>query len=274
MARGGTSGTQPEVKSARRVVELLELLGRAHQPVRLRDVTDELGIPASSASALLKTLVATDLVARDENGAYRLGLKMLSLGNAALQSFDVRAVARPIMTETAIRVRSTCSLAVLDGGTVVYLEKVQDPNSHIQLVTHIGARLPAHATALGKVLLAAMDESERERMFASYQFSTMTANTCRSLAELSGHLDDYTRRGYAVDNEESHPGVMCFAAAVRDYTAAVIAAVSLSGIKGAGLGFAGPDDRAGEEVKRAAVRISAALGSQRAEEIQPAQEAR
>lgn len=259
----GKGAPETDVKSARRVVDLLEVLGNARQPLRLRDVTEQLGIPTSSASMLLKTLVATDMVARDEGGAYRLGVKMLTLGHAALQTFDIRGIARPTMTETAIRVRSTCSLAVLDGGSVVYLEKVQDPNSPIQLVTHIGARLPAHATALGKVLLAEMDEEQRTRLFSTYQFTSMTANTCRSVAELSEHLEAYDGRGFAVDNEESHPGVMCFAAAIRDYSNTVVAAVSLSGIKGAGLGFDSPDDRAGKEVKRAATQISAALGASR-----------
>lgn len=260
--KGRQAASQPDVKSARRVVDLLELLGNARQPLRLRDITEQLGIPASSASMLLKTLVATRMVARDEHGAYRLGMKMLSLGNAALQTFDVRGIARPIMTETTVRVRSTCNLAVLDGGTVVYLEKVSDPTSPVQLVTHIGARLPAHATALGKVLLAEMDQAERERLFGAYQFTPMTAKTCRSLSELEMHLEAYQERGYSVDDEESHPGVMCFAAAVRDYSQTVIAAVSLSGIKGAGLGFDRADDRAGKEVKVAAQRISEALGSE------------
>lgn len=250
-----------EVKSARRVVDLLELLGRARHPVRLRDVTEQLAIPASSASMLLRTLVSASMVARDENGAYRLGVKMLSLGNCALRTFDVRSIARPVMTDTAVRVRSTCNLAVLDGASVVYLEKVQDPNGPIQLVTHIGARLPAHATALGKVLLAEKEPDERDRLLGSHQFTAMTAKTCRSLSELATHLDEYRTRGYAVDNEESHPGVLCFAAPVRDYTESAIAAVSLSGIKGAGLGFDSPDDRAGTEVTLAANKISTALGS-------------
>jgi DNA-binding IclR family transcriptional regulator len=260
-ARARRRSPDPDVKSARRVVDLLELLGTARRPLRLRDVTERLGIPASSASMLLKTLSATRMVTRDDSGAYRLGVKMLSLAHAALQTFDVRAVARPTMAETAIRVRSTCNLAVLDGGSVVYVEKVQDPNSPIQLVTHIGARLPAHATALGKVLLAEMEPQTRDQLLARHQFTTMTASTCRSVAELAEHLAAYDERGYAVDDEESHPGVMCFAAPVRDYTETVVAALSLSGIKGARLGFDHPTDRAGREVKRAAARISAALGS-------------
>lgn len=248
------------MKSARRVVDLLDLLSRSREPLRVRDISDGLGMPTSSTSTLLRTLVSTGIVARDPHGRFHLGLRLLTLANTVLRSFDIRDIARPVMTEAAIRTRSTCNLAILDGHDVVYLEKVQDPNSHVQLVTHVGARLPAHATALGKVFVAELDPSARLEWLRGHEFRVLTPKTATSAADFLTGLDPYPHTGFAVDDEESHPGVMCFGAPVTDYTGHVVAALSLSGIKGAGLGFDSTDDHAGTETRRVADELSALLG--------------
>lgn len=251
----------PDVKSARRVVDLLDLLSRSAEPLRLRDISAGLDMPSSSTSALLKTLASTGIIARDQHGGYRLGLRLLTFANSVLRSFDIREIARPVMTEAAIRTRSTCNLAILDGDDVVYLEKVQDPHSLIQLVTHVGARLPAHATALGKVLVAEFAPDAQNAWLHTHDFRRMTKNTATSAEEFLSGVDAYRRAGYAVDDEESHPGVMCFAAPVADHTGHVVAALSLSGIKGAALGFDAADDQAGTETRRVADELSTRLGN-------------
>ncbi|OZM75754.1 IclR family transcriptional regulator [Pseudonocardia sp. MH-G8] len=216
------------VRSVDRVVSLLELLGSRRTPMRLMEIAQALEIPKSTAHGLLQTLMAKDLVVRDEAQRYRIGIRLFSLAAAALDMIDLRDLARAPMEELSATTGCTCNLAVLDAHQVLYIEKVEDRTSALRLVTQIGTRLPAHATALGKVLVAALPDPELRGWLADHEFVPLTPRTIAEADAFARELEKQAEVGYAVDNHEFHAAVTGVAAPVRDHTGATIAALSLS----------------------------------------------
>lgn len=216
------------VKSAERVASLLELLGTRKSPMRLRDIAQSLGIPMSSAHGLLQTMVAKGLVVRDDSQGYRLSLKLFVLAASALEVVDIREVARPAMERLSMKWKATCNLAILDGHDVLYIEKVEDRGSPVRLVTHVGTKLPAHVTSLGKVLVAALPRDEQEQWLSEHDFEPYTSRTTTDAASFARALRRVDKNGYAVDNQEFHEAITGLAAPVRDHTGATVAALSLT----------------------------------------------
>jgi DNA-binding IclR family transcriptional regulator len=247
------------VKSAERVAALLELLGERKAPLRLMEVAQALDIPKSSAHGLLQTLVSREFVVRDDLQRYRIGMKLFSLAASALDFLDVRQIARPTMEALAARQHATCNLAVLDGHDVLYIEKVEDRSNPVRLVTHVGTRLPAHVTSLGKVLVAELPEASRQVWLSEHEFSKLTAQTRTTAAAFSRDLAAYSKVGFAMDSHEFHDAINGFAAGIRDSTGSVIAALSLTCL---GTKVSAAEQAAiGAQVCEAADEISAHLRS-------------
>jgi DNA-binding IclR family transcriptional regulator len=228
---GESSETGPRrVRSAERVVAVLDVLRQSPRPLRHAEVASALSLPKSSASNLLDTLTDTGLISRDDRG-YSLGVKLIELGFAAADRLDVRAVARPVMEELCRLGVGTCNLAILRGHEVLYIEKISDPGHLIQLVTRVGGLLPAHATALGKVLVANLPAAEQKVWMRDHDFVRLQHNTATSAAQFRQDLKTYEQHGYAVDDEESHLNVMCLAAPIFDHSQQAVAALSLTRLK-------------------------------------------
>lgn len=245
------------VRSVERVTAVLELLSARKKPMRLGEIAQELAIPKSTVHGLLHTLAAQDFVRRDEEQRYRLSTRLFSLAATALGFDDLRDVARPAMRELSESTRGTASLAVLDGHDVVYLEKVEDRSSLVQVVTQVGTRVPAHINALGKALVGALPAAERERWIDAHSFTRVTGSTVTDPQAFRAQLAVQDSAGYAVNDQELHPAVTAWAAPVRGHEGGVVAALSL-----AHLGSPPSAERMHElglQVREAAGRVSEAL---------------
>jgi DNA-binding IclR family transcriptional regulator len=251
------------VKSAARVADVLNLLGEGRADMTAADIAKELQLPKSSAHGLLNTLLEKGIVTRDRRGNFSLSVRLLTLATRAFDVFDVRQVARPVMMELSAELRLTCSLAVLDRGEVVYIEKVQDNSRPVQLVTYVGGTLPAHATALGKVLVAELAPDAREAWLDQQEYGRLTARTIRDRHGMQAAIERYLKDGYAAEENESHEGVTCVAAPIFDHTGAPVAALSVTGLNLPDTGVlsaSGSKGEIGRRVRATADSISALLG--------------
>lgn len=217
------------VKSAGRAVDILDRLaqhrGGGLSFTALGQVT---GIPKSSLHALLLVLTARKYLEFDEGSRlYSLGLKVWENGQAYLKSRDIVRESRDAMNEVARAVNETVQLARLDGTENLYLAKV-DSTHPLRLQSEVGARLSAHATGLGKALLASLTDDEVRRRFAGRPLQLMTGNTITSLDGLVAELARVRRTGFAVDNEEYTPGLFCLAVPIRNHSDQTVAAMSIS----------------------------------------------
>jgi DNA-binding IclR family transcriptional regulator len=217
------------VQSLDRGLQLLELLGQATEPMSLAQLTERVQVDRSTAHRLLATLVQRGYVSQEaQSRRYRLGLRLVVLSRKALGDLTLRSAARPPMKELVRESGETANLVVLVGEQAVCIDLEQSP-SVLSVTNEVGAVFVLHATAAGKVLLAHRLEAERLARLAAAGLSTFTPRTVADLAVLETQLAAIRRQGYAVDDEESHVGVRCIAAPVRDHQAAVVAALSLSG---------------------------------------------
>ncbi|NJC21486.1 DNA-binding IclR family transcriptional regulator [Arthrobacter pigmenti] len=247
------------VRSVERVAALLELLSERKSPMRMIEVAQALDLPKSTTHGLLQTLQAKELVVRDDNQRYRLSLRLFSLAATALELVDLPELARPAMEELSGSTGGTCNLAVLDGHYVLYIEKVEHRDSLVRLVTHVGTRIPAHVTALGKVLVAALPEADQKQWLTDHVFERMTDHTITDADDFRKDLLGQAKRGYALDNQELHSAITGFAAPVRDHTGTVVAALSLTYL-GSSMN-AGEKRGLGAQVVQAADTVSTALSN-------------
>jgi DNA-binding IclR family transcriptional regulator len=258
-AVGEPLGRGRRVRSAERVAAVLDLLRRSPRPLRHADVAKAMGLPKSSTSNLLDTLVDVGLVRLDDRG-YSLGVRLIELGAAAAERLDIHGIARPMLRQLSELGIGTSNLAVLQGHEVLYIDKVNNPDHVIQIATRVGGTAPAHATALGKVLVAALPPREREQWLREHSFVPVTEHTITSAGEFGHALAFATSKGYALDDEEQNLRIVCVAAPVRDHSGATIAAISLTCLS---VDVAGARELQIEAVIRGAEQVSELLGASR-----------
>jgi DNA-binding IclR family transcriptional regulator len=200
------------VKSAYRALDVLEAIA-AIGPSSISELSRRLGIPKSSLHGLIHTLTDRGWVTLDASGVrYRLGLRALQVGTRFVDEDETVSQVAPSLDRLATLTGETVQHARLDRDQVVYLAK-RDSAHPVRLISAVGSRLPAHATALGKALLAARDDAEVHSLLRP----PLTALTARTLTDpdvLSANLRDTRARGYAVDEGEAAEGLRCFAVVV------------------------------------------------------------
>lgn len=211
-----------------RTLDILELFLDDDKALGAPEVVRLTGIPRTTAHELLGTLVARDYLHKDENGLYRLGVRLLHLGNAYSARFDLLAAANEVAKDVSDRCGETVSVALREGAEVLYLAKVESRDI-LRLPSSIGQRLPASATALGKVLLADLPTEALHRLYPDPdRLPVMTPNSIATLPALERELATVRERGVAFEIEESTPNIRCVAAPVRDGSGDVVAAISTS----------------------------------------------
>lgn len=226
------SKNQGSIQVIERGCIILDYLGKGKGSYSIQALSFELNLPKPTIHRILSTLRHFGFVAQDEvSKEYRLGFRLVELGQTVLDHIDLRKVAEPFLTQLANRVQETVHLVILDQGEIVYLDKVQKVSDQksLGMVSRIGMRNYAHSCAVGKVLLAYLSDSERGEIIAQKGLPRLTNNTIGNLGKLNKHLTDVMAHGYAVDDEENEEGIRCVAAPVRKERGKVIAAISISG---------------------------------------------
>src|SRR6204780_4067643 len=171
----------------------------------IADIADELGMSRSTTHRYVITLVALGYLEQGASRKYRLGLRVTDLGMSALNSTGLREHAHPYLEELRQRTSYTASLGVLDGLDVLYVDRVRSfrrSQGKIDLNLHTGSRLPAYATAMGKLLLANLPEKEQRELIAQMKLSKRGPNTITSKKTLREELEEIQAAGFAVDDQE------------------------------------------------------------------------
>jgi DNA-binding IclR family transcriptional regulator len=217
------------VKSVEKACLLLEVVSDYPDGISITELADRVGMYKSTAHRLLNTLMRRGYIEQDRRtGRYKLGYTLLDLGMKLLSSIDLRREALPYLRELAVESNEVVHLALLDQGEMVYIEKVESSNT-VRMHSRIGKRVPAHATGLGKVILAYLPRSETLAVIDRYGLPQLTERTITDRQAFLRCLDEVRKAGYAVDVEENEPGICCVAAPIWDHTGRVVAACSVSG---------------------------------------------
>ncbi|WP_298438524.1 IclR family transcriptional regulator [Geobacter sp.] len=240
----------------------LDLLEQFHDDVDELGVTElskRLKLHKNNVFRLLATLESRGYIEQNrvtEN--YRLGLKTLELGQTFIRQMGILRQSRPVLEALVAECNETAYVAILKEQSIVYLDVVETDMT-VRVVPRVGSRLPAYATAAGKVQIASLTDEELDSFFPNKELKGFTPNTITDKDTLKKELKRVVEIGYAIDNEELDIGVRCVAAPIRDYTRRIIGAVSLSGPS---MRFT--DERMEKEliplVRKAADEISMKLG--------------
>ena len=188
-----------------------------------------LGVSRTAAFRILYTLEAKGYLTRTEEGGYRLGIKLFSLGALAQTRMVLAGLVRPELSRLADETGETAHLATMDGPYhIVFVDKALG-RLNLKMDTVLGDRRWAHQTATGKMLLSQKRPEQWEQYAAAAHFERPTLNSIGTPEQLYNELRLTRERGWAIDNEESEEGLTCFAVALTDASGAAIAAISCSG---------------------------------------------
>lgn len=216
------------LQTVQRIGPILDLFTIDRPEWGVSEVAAKIGVPRSSAHALLSSLVETGLLQSRSRGRYRIGWRIVELSQTLNGTVDVRSCAAPVIQALSEKYSETTHLAVMERYRVLYVDKVL--GTHIINVAgaRVGAHLDAHCSAVGKVLMAYCDPGEVERNITNKPLRRLTPTTITNPAALAQELRGVRSAGCAFDAGEAVTEVHCVAAPVRDDMGVVVAAVSMS----------------------------------------------
>ena len=216
------------VKSAARVMDVLDLLRDFPDGMTLQELCNELDIPKSSMHELLYTMTERDYLMQSENKKYTLGFKLIELGLASLDKVDVYQIAKQHMVKLVDEIEETVFLAVCVDDEIVYVNKM-DCSRSVRTNVTLGDHKPMHCTALGKSFLAHMSAHEVERVVHRKGLPAFTSRTITDYKILLKELETVFQSGVAHDNQEIEVGLSCVACPIYNHSGKVIAAISVAG---------------------------------------------
>lgn len=210
-------------------LDVLQLLASATGPVPAATIARRLRLPRSSTYHLLAVLTEAGFVAHyPDDRAYGLGVATFEVGTAYLRQDRLERLGRPVLTRLVAGTRATAHLGILLGRDLLYLLKEQ-PARPLPLVTEVGVRLPAHLTASGRALLAALPPAEFDAIYPpGVPLADRTGRGPRTPARLRRLLDEEARAGISVEDGFITEGIASVAAGALDHTGRPVAAISVS----------------------------------------------
>lgn len=195
----------------------------------LAELTAELGQSKATVFRILHTLEEFGFVNKDPVTArYTLGLRFHTLGSAAVRQEHIRWQALPPLQDLAQQTGETVQVGILYDGTAICVQAVEGTRL-VRMQAFVGKRTPAHASALGKVLLAHLPEPEIEAFLASHDLQRFTPHTLTDPARLRAALQRIRADGHAIDDEEMETGLRCLGAPITDHSGRPCACVAISG---------------------------------------------
>ncbi|MEU4063939.1 IclR family transcriptional regulator [Streptomyces wedmorensis] len=217
------------VPAVTRAFDILELFLQGDGTLSAPEITRRLQLPRTTTHELVSTLAARNYLVPvpEQPGRYRLGVRTYQLGSRYAEQLDLAAEGRQVAHEVAESCGETVHVALLEDTDVIYVAKV-DSTHAVRMVSAAGRRLPAHCTAVGKMLLATLPEAELDERLEGRELVAMTPRSLTDPDVLRAALAEIRILGVALEQQESNPDVSCVAAPVRDRSGAVVAALSIS----------------------------------------------
>ena len=222
------TATTPTVQVIERMFALIDVLASREEAISLKEISEKTGLHPSTTHRILNDLATGRFVDRPQPGSYRLGMRLLELGNLVKSRLNVRDAALLPMRDLHKLIQQPVNLSVRQGDEIIYVERAYSERSGMQVVRAIGGRAPLHLTSVGKLFLAA-DDPLRVRAYATRTgLNGHTKNSLTQLPVLERDLSKVRQYGVARDNEELELGVRCMAAGIYDDQGKLVAGLSIS----------------------------------------------
>lgn len=215
------------IQSIRRALAILALF-KENKELGITQIANALSLAKGTVHGLVKTLESCGYLEQNpHNQKYSYGIEVFKIGLTFASRMDLREVATGHARKLCDDLDETVFIAVLLGGMCVIVDRYS-PNRPFILVPQIGSSIPAHCTAIGKVLLAGITEIQLEKVIKTVGLASYTANTIVDLKKLKEVLEEVREKGYNVTHQEALLGLSCVAAPIRNHSGQVVAAISVS----------------------------------------------
>ena len=192
-----------------RLFALLEAVAQKSQPFTLQTMVEETGLPKPTMHRMLAQLEGAGILQRDGNGRhYGTGQRLMRLAQNVLLNNTTHGARHAVLTQLVRELGESCNITAFSGSEVLYLDRVETP-APLRFYLHPGSRVPAHCSATGKLFLSQMSPAQRRRLLANVPLEAFTGNTLTTFEALEQELDQVRAQGYAFDNEEFLPGLLC-----------------------------------------------------------------
>lgn len=216
------------VQSAGRIFSVLEMLAY-EGPQGVTEISKALDLNKSTVHRLLASLINMDYVNKEsDSDKYRLTFKLLGLGESLLDKMDIVSIARPYIKHLAEFSGETVHLVQKVKTNMVYIDKVESYSNSVRMVSRIGVEKPLHCTAVGKAMLAELEDDQVKEIWNRSDIQRFTPKTIVNIDAFLVELQNVREKGYAVDNEENEIGVRCIGAAIKNYKGKAENAFSIS----------------------------------------------
>ena len=217
------------VQSVERIFQLIEHLAAHPTGVSLQRLAEETGLAKSTVHRLLASLVGLGYVVQDEeNGHYRLTLKMFELSSGIVNSMEIMDGAKAHLERLSQRTGEAVHLVIRDAQDIVYIYKTE--SGPMRMSSRVGLRSPLYCTGVGKAILATLPPEEVEDVWNHSSLKKLTSRTVVDLTEMQDQLAEVRANGYAIDDEENEMGVRCVAVAIPGPDGRAESAFSISGL--------------------------------------------
>jgi DNA-binding IclR family transcriptional regulator len=258
-ARAAPDDGNGKIQSLKRAAAILDAVACRPEGIGLSQISAEVGLHSSTAFHLIQTLVSLGfLLQLTDSRRYRIGPRLFTLAAGALDETMLLALATPILERLSGATGYASHLAVRSKQDIVVIARTA-ATGLLQLAGHPGATRPAHATAIGKMLLAAMPENDLDRLLEALPLPAFTPHTITDAQALRGEIEKARRVGLALDNCELDRDVRCLAVPIHDFAGRCIAAMGISGPAWRLV----PDavEQLAHQLRAAAAELSAQLGA-------------
>ncbi|MBW1790448.1 MAG: IclR family transcriptional regulator [Deltaproteobacteria bacterium] len=215
------------VKSVERGLKILEILGSSSMPLTLTEVSNRAELTITTTQRFINTLFALGYLNRDENKRYALGTKVLSLGFQFLNTSSLVSMARPYLDELSSELEMTVNLTVLDDCDVLILYR-SEVRKFLKLDVHAGSKLFAYGSALGRVLLASLDDEDMDRRLNEMNIQQLTEKTIVSKKDNIAEIVKARKNGYVVSDRELTMDLCSIAVPVNNKDNETVAAINVS----------------------------------------------
>ena len=246
------------VQSIERAFSILEAIARSRDGISLAELSKRVGLHNSTTFHLVRTMVSLGYVRQLKDKRYRVGRPLFVLAANSLDDVEMVSLAMPVLEDLSRETGEAGHFAVRMGDGVVVIARTGGAGA-FQLTNRMGVVRPAHCTALGKIVLAALREEQFERYLERAELKAFTAKSITDVGVLRREIDDVRRAGIAFDDGEFDAELRCVAVPVKDFTGRLIGAIGISGPVWR-LSIQALQSRA-KLVEAAAARLSAEFGS-------------
>lgn len=225
------NGTVKRNQSVERVLDIIEIMAKYGEPIRLNDLSEILEMSPTTVYRFLQTLMDRGYVRKEEETTkYYLSLRLKYYSEMIMNNYNLSKIVYPFLKQLAQETGESASLVIMEDNMAVYIDKCDGSKSMLKTLQRIGNRAPLYCTGVGKVFLADLAPEQRnEAIENGGPLEPLTVHTITSIDKLEEELEQINASGVSYDNEECEIGAKCVAVPLRDYTGKVIAAMSVSG---------------------------------------------